>query len=158
MLYPFIVKQKRGYYFQAERVRSSFEDVNRTKRVIGNLFREVEHDHWNKNRLSIRTAYQNGMLEGHSVLGRGGFARANAYGNTVPATAAGVKSVVRRLRPQEAELIAEVDDDIKDLQQQIGVLRKKRDALVAVAWTRGHTVHLKEVVPEVESEAKILSE
>ncbi len=65
-------------------------------------------------------------------------------------TAADVKAVVRRIRPEEREKLAEVDARIAALQQQIADLREQRIALVRDAWTRAHVVRLSEVEALVE--------
>lgn len=63
----------------------------------------------------------------------------------VQLTAAGVKEVVRRLRPQEAEAIAQQDQVIRGLESQLLAAREVRKALVRDAWTKAHTVTLKEI-------------
>ena len=58
--------------------------------------------------------------------------------SSVPLTAEGVRAVVRRLRPQEAERL-----DALDAEEQR--LRERRKELMAEAWAKGHVVTVAEV-------------
>jgi hypothetical protein len=69
----------------------------------------------------------------------------SSYVFRVAASADGVKSVLRRLRPQEAALLDEIDSDIEQLQAQLDALRERRKETLHTAWQRGNVVRLKEV-------------
>jgi hypothetical protein len=72
----------------------------------------------------------------------------------VAATAEGVKSVLRRIRPQEAEQLDAIDADIGRLQAQLDALRDQRKQALHAAWQRGNVVRLKELeelLPNVPS-------
>src|SRR5690348_1720215 len=102
-----------------------------------------------------RTTYSNlgGFRFGHST-GTGRIDRrkldirspqVSSYVFRVPATAEGVKSVLRRIRPQEAEQLDAVDADITRLQLQIDALKEQRKQALHTAWQRGNVVRLKEL-------------
>ncbi|HLG74209.1 MAG TPA: hypothetical protein VK009_27630 [Chloroflexota bacterium] len=63
----------------------------------------------------------------------------------VPATADGIKSVLRRLRPQEAELLDGIDRQIEELHAQLSALKEERSQALHLAWRHGNVVRLKEV-------------
>ena len=69
----------------------------------------------------------------------------SSYVFRVAASAEGVKSVLRRLRPQEADLLEAIDRDIEQLQAQLDALRERRKDTVRTAWQRGNVVRLNEV-------------
>ena len=62
-----------------------------------------------------------------------------------PATAEGVKSVVRRLRDREAAELDELDAEMETLRVALGALRNRRLALIKKAWANGNVVRLAEV-------------
>ncbi len=61
---------------------------------------------------------------------------------TVPKTAAGIKTVMRRLRPQEAARIAAVDVEIARLVEELASKRAERRTIVQEAWVKAHVVPL----------------
>ena len=61
------------------------------------------------------------------------------------ATADGVKSVLRRIRPQEATLLDSIDQQLADLQAHITALKEERTRVLHLAWQHGNVVRLKEV-------------
>lgn len=68
-----------------------------------------------------------------------------AVGATVPRTAAGVKTALRRVREQEAAAIEAAEARIEAAQRE---LREAKEALAAArqeAFARGHVVRLQEV-------------
>ena len=69
----------------------------------------------------------------------------NSYVFRVAASAEGIKTVLRRLRPQEADLLEAIDRDIEHLQAQLDALRARRKDILHVAWQRGNVVRLNEV-------------
>lgn len=69
----------------------------------------------------------------------------SSYVFRVAASAEGVKSVLRRLRPHEAELLDAIDRDIEHLQTQLEALRERRKETLHTAWQRGNVVRLNEV-------------
>lgn len=66
----------------------------------------------------------------------------------IPATAAGVKKHLRRIRPQELERIQALDEEIR-------MLSRKRAALIREAFTRGHVVTLAEVKAKADANAEL---
>ena len=102
-----------------------------------------------------KTTYSNlgGFRFGHST-GTGRFDRnkldirspqASSYVFRLPATAEGVKSVLRRLRSQEADLLDGIDRQIEDLQARLTALKEERSQALHLAWRHGNVVRLKEV-------------
>ena len=102
-----------------------------------------------------KTTYSNlgGFRFGHSV-GTGRFdgrkldirsPQVSSYVFRVPATADGLKSVLRRLRPQEAELLDGIDRQIEELQARLAALKEERNQALHLAWRNGNVVRLKEV-------------
>jgi hypothetical protein len=63
----------------------------------------------------------------------------------VAKTAAGLKTAVRRLRPQEAERLDEIDAEIRALREAITALQAARKNVVAEAWAKAHVVRLNEI-------------
>jgi hypothetical protein len=101
------------------------------------------------------TTYSNlgGFRFGHSV-GTGRIdqrkldirsSQVSSYVFRVPATAEGVKSVLRRLRSQEAELLDGIDRQIEELQSQLARLKEQRSQALHLAWRHGNVVRLKEL-------------
>lgn len=74
---------------------------------------------------------------GHGVSG--------AYARRVPASAVGVKTVLRRIREQEAEKIEEVDVTIALAEAQLKMLRNARAKLLSEAWSKANVVRLNEI-------------
>lgn len=62
-------------------------------------------------------------------------------------TAASVKQHIRRVRPQEALAIAEIDGEIETLQEQLRQARKRRGEAVREAFNHGANVPLKSLLP-----------
>jgi hypothetical protein len=102
-----------------------------------------------------KTTYSNlgGFRFGHSV-GTGRIDRrkldirspqVSSFVFRVTATAEGVKSVLRRIRPQEAEQLDDIDAQIVSLEAQLAGLRDRRKATLHVAWQRGNVVRLKDI-------------
>jgi hypothetical protein len=142
--YPFIVRFKQGHFYQAPALRVTYKEKTRsTRRSLGG-FNVIEHSGWDKTKLSIHARQGD---HAQPVKSGNGTKTGSSFGVTVPATAAGVKTGVRRLRPEEAERIEEIDMNIQRLQDEIKACRGARDHWVATAWTRGHAVRLNEIVP-----------
>ena len=102
-----------------------------------------------------KTTYSNlgGFRFGHST-GTGRIERRKldirspqvaSYVFRVSATAEGVKSVLRRIRLQEAEQLDAIDADISRLQAQMDALKEHRQQALHSAWQRGNVVRLKEL-------------
>ncbi|MBS1895599.1 MAG: hypothetical protein JST59_30230 [Actinobacteria bacterium] len=60
------------------------------------------------------------------------------------ASAAGIKKVCRRPRPQEAARIVAIDTEIAELEGRIEEARDRRQEAVREAWARGNVVRLAE--------------
>lgn len=78
----------------------------------------------------------------------------NKYGNktsvtrrVVANTAAGVKSVLRRIRPEELERIEAKDTEIAEAKETLKRLQYERADIVQEAWTKAHVVRLNELEP-----------
>lgn len=70
-----------------------------------------------------------------------------------PATAAGVKKVIRVLRDQEAEKLDAIDERIEDLERQVDEARRERVEIVREAWAKGNVVRLAEMEERAEEYA-----
>ncbi len=88
------------------------------------------------------------------VITPDGKRKSNEGSQEVPRTAAGVKAVLRRLRPEEAAQLDEIDAQITEAQERLAALRKEREAKVKEAWTRAHVVRLAEVEAMLPKEDK----
>jgi hypothetical protein len=60
------------------------------------------------------------------------------------ATAAGIKKVCRRLRPQEAERIDSIDAEIAALEGEVAEARDRREKAVREAWAKANVIRLAE--------------
>lgn len=78
--------------------------------------------------------------------GRGCGTHWNAH---VPRSAAGVKAVVRRIRPEEAAAIAACDARIARLEEDLRKSREIRAEAVQVAWGKAHVVRLAEIESQI---------
>jgi hypothetical protein len=72
----------------------------------------------------------------------------------VRASAAGLKTAMRRLRAQEAEKLDDLDRSIQHHQQAIKALREERDRVLRDAWQVANVVRLSEVLDDAEAEAE----
>lgn len=68
-----------------------------------------------------------------------------------PATAAGLKRIVRHLRPAEAARLADLDAGIAAMEAQLREARETRQALLQEAFTKGHVVTLAEAKALVDT-------
>lgn len=135
----YLLKTRRGGdVTQAETIRVTYEEKTRpTGRTYLGGLREVESAGWDRKKLRIRPVVKaGGGVGGTDILGSSARA-AN--------TAEGVKTVLRRIRHQEAEGIAAVDKKIADLTRSLLATRQWRQRLVNEAFARGHVVRLKEL-------------
>lgn len=64
-------------------------------------------------------------------------------------SADGVRKVLRRLRPQEAARLDEIDDDILLAVAHLHTLRQTRKEIVDEAWKRAHVVRLNEITARI---------
>jgi len=94
-----------------------------------------------------------GMRIGHSV-GTGRIDRkkidisspdASSFVFRIAATAEAIKAVLRRIRPQEAEVLDAIDRDIADVQSRLNALKDRRQDALRTAWQRAHVVRLAEI-------------
>lgn len=74
------------------------------------------------------------------------------------ATAAATKKVVRVLRHQEEEELAEIDKRRAELHQQLDDLENDRDELVRRAFSKGHVVRVAALEERAEEENRIWEE
>jgi hypothetical protein len=80
------------------------------------------------------------------------------HGLTVPATAAGLKTAVRRLREQEAARLEQIDAQLAALSQQANDLRRERKAVLHDAFQKGHVVRLQEATERADASARAAAE
>ena len=102
---------------------------------------------------SVKYHTMGGLRVGHSV-GTGRIDRRkldikspdiSSYVFRVPATAEGIKAVLRRIRPQESTLLDAIDAEMAEVQSALDALKQRRKEVVHTAWLRGNVVRLKEV-------------
>lgn len=67
-----------------------------------------------------------------------------------PATAEGVKSVVRRIREQDAVALDAIDAEITALHEQVKAAKRRRRELARKAFSNGNVVRLAEAVVRCE--------
>jgi hypothetical protein len=77
-------------------------------------------------------------VEPRSVIGR----RSSGGVAYVDRTAAGVRSRLRRLRPEQAKALEKIDAMIGTLEAQIAELQKQRGQLLHQAWPKAESVKL----------------
>lgn len=77
------------------------------------------------------------------------------HGFRFAATAAGVKAVLRRLRPQEVAKLAEIDAEVERLKARIKELGQQRQATLREAFERGHVVTVAELRQAAESKTPL---
>jgi len=129
---------------QVGQIGARHPEINRVKRDYG-VFREVEGTGRRDRRFVRIFATRGDEDRGPQVsYAHGGRSSAGAVAYT-SSNAAGVKSVLRRLRPQEAEELDALDREIAELQQQLGQVRNRRMEVIQRAWASGHVVRLQEV-------------
>lgn len=146
--HPFLVRNHEGTIFQCERLWVRWREVTRTKKIVADLFREVEHDHWDHSKLRVATAHPRTDTNDRKVVAPNGSSSRGGEGNTVDHSTKGLKQVARRITEADAEEIAIVDMEIVELQERIAQLRTKRKQLVTVAWRRGKEILVHLVTPE----------
>jgi hypothetical protein len=122
---PYIMKRK-GESPRLTRLEGV--EYTRKTRVTGYMdvpgfgrINKSEFSGWDKTRLEIRTS--------------------SAY-LRVDSTPAGIKEKFRRLRPQEAELIDQIDSEI-------AAINARRQEIINQAWTRAHVVTVKELKEKI---------
>ncbi len=139
MEYPFLIRTYDQKVTQAQTLRVFHAEKRKVVGQIGGVFNEVKTYGYDHSRINIRG------LDCINAFGR----KESARTEQVPKTAAGIKTALRRLRPQEAERIAAVDAEIERLTAEIERLtaeleakRRERKALVGEAWTKANVVPL----------------
>lgn len=117
-------RQVRVRYADRTRVKGTFETPFGTGR-------ELETVGQNRKRLEVR---------GHPYWSR-----------EIPATKAGVDSLIRRIRPEDQAAIAALDVTAEHLRKQLTDLKRDRRDMLHEAWQRGNKVSLKEIVEMAET-------
>jgi hypothetical protein len=84
--------------------------------------------------------FDHGMLE---VIA----AKAGVY--NVEATREGVRSKIRRLRPDEAAQLASIENEIAVQEAVLAELKSARREILKAAWAKGHAVTVKELVERI---------
>jgi cell division protein FtsB len=77
------------------------------------------------------------------------------HGFRFAATAAGVKAVLRRLRPQEASRLNEIDAEVELLKARIKELGQERQLVLREAFERGHVVTVAELRQAAEDKSAL---
>lgn len=116
---------------------SRVSETRSTGRTLGGMFNVVESTgRMVKGVLRINTG--SGAVDGHGTK--------RGHSDTIRVEpAAEIKKTVRRIRAEEMEQITRIDGDILLVEAQLKYLRKQRAEAVAAAWTKAHTVTLKEL-------------
>lgn len=80
------------------------------------------------------------------------------YGNRswlrpeIKATAAAVKGLLRSMREDDVERLAELDAELHDLLEREQVVRDEMEQHVRASWGRGHVVRIGDLVQQAERE------
>lgn len=137
---PAYLFRKDGKLYQAADVTVTLAPKYRTKSVrqspIGPI-RQIEQAGWDGKQLRVTPR---GTL---SATGR----ERSPGASVVPRSAAGVKAVLRRLRPSEAVVLDALDAEVRAAEAHLVELRRQREAEVRAAWAKAHVVPLKDVDP-----------
>lgn len=140
MTYLIKTRNAIGNYATTDQIKvTPFEThkVKRTGHIPGlGSYNEIEHKGWDRKRLTIIAL---------KPTWAAGYARDTAERAVCDNTAAGLKSVLRKLRPQEAERLTTIDAEIEALKQAIGAKRRERKLVVREAWSKAHVVRLNEI-------------
>lgn len=115
------------YVGQVEQTRS-------TGRSIGGMFREVES-----------TGKMVAGVLRVRLQGLSGHGQKRDHGELVKTTPVEVKKFIRRVRAEELALLAEHDQRIDEIEQQLKAARAARAETAAEAWVRAHVVTVKEL-------------
>jgi hypothetical protein len=137
----FLVKTHRHEYVQTSKVHCSLEEETRPDHELGGFLvvKGTGKFHRDFFRLMVPTVKS-------LARSQWGGTPPNVY-QRVKRSGAGVKAVIRRLRPAEARQLDEIDAQIEDLVARTRDLRDQRATFVGQAWTKGHVVRLGEVEP-----------
>jgi len=111
--------------------------------IRDNLSTTVRYYHPTKrqNRGIFTEVRETGAVQRNAVTVHGNHWMAEYVALTAPA----IRRVLRRIRPQEAELIRAEDETIERLRRELEEAHIRRKAAIALAFTRGHVVTLDEV-------------
>jgi hypothetical protein len=147
----FIVKKGRGEYIQATTLRARHTEITKHDYTIGGVMNVMKGTgRYRKDVFTIMAQRASSMF-GVKKSGNGLY-------TTIKWQASALKAVVRRLRPQEAVMLDELDAQIEELDAQLRALRNERAAYCGVAWSNAHVVRLNEIEPETIGEARVLEE
>jgi hypothetical protein len=124
--------------------------VKPTGKQIGGLFTEVTDAGVDRKHLELypREGRTGDGRRAHSPWAR----------NEADATGAGVKQVLRRLRPQEAEQLAAIDARLEEAKRALDEIRDERDEAVRGAFSKGHVVTVSELTQMAERHEQQLSD
>ena len=140
----FIIKPPRTKGFRQARTADELTDVRFARRVrdtgrtLGGLFREVEDAGENEQIINVY-ARESLTLEGSKSAVRITIGRSQDW----------VDKTIRRLRPQDLTEVAEIDESIESLRQQLRELKQRRRFTLESAWKRAAKVPLREVVDKI---------
>lgn len=112
------------------------DETRSTGRNLGGLFREIENT-GRKIKGVLRVSTGRGALDG-----RGQTREHSLHVHTTPVE---VKKQVRRVRPEENDLLIAKDADILFAETVLKTLRSERAELAATAWAKAHVVTVKEL-------------
>lgn len=158
MAYPFVMQPKSRTYVEAPHVKITWREKRRNTRPVADLFVMTEHAGWDHSQIRIEALgrYPNANMVDHLPVRDGSGRSALDKLVHASATAAGIKKVLRRVRPQERATLDRIDNRIVDLQRELAAARTKRKAVLAEAWRNGHVVRLNEVRPVSDDEPRRL--
>lgn len=138
---PYIIRIPNGgkarYYISPSLTAQRIDQMKPTGQTIGGFATVVE-----KTGKYVTDRLRLGTTAG-STDGFGRTRGETLIVKTAPAVE--IKKGVRRVRPEEAELLAAADDEIAELEAQLTRVRLRRNELAAAAWTKAHVVTAKEL-------------
>ncbi len=130
-------KRGRGSVISTEDLQVSFARRYRPKRDLG-FATEVEPAGIDRKRLDLHAR--------EALRGDGSKAYDSWARNCCEASAAALKRLLRRLRPQDTEEIRELDERLAAKWGELEELQSCRDEAVRRAFSKGHVVTLAEVL------------
>jgi hypothetical protein len=94
------------------------------------------------------------VLAGNDTARRGDGFEANRswLRPEIAASAAAVKGLIRSMREDDLDRLAELDAELRDLMAREGALRDQMEEHVRSSWGRAHVVRLGDLVAQAEDE------
>lgn len=147
---PFLVRipgyRDRGpELIQTAGIFVGFRQKMKTKRVVAGLFREVEHDGYDRSALNIGPRTPD---DGLKPLAPQGWTRSGQVRTTIDRNSRELRKVLRRITPEAEAELAVADDRIAELEHLLTCARGDRAEIIGRAWKTGASVNLWDVEPE----------